>query len=221
MIDFGRRVVFIHIPKTGGESLASLFDDGGPAMAKHATARQLRAFLGERDWQDFYKFSVVRNPFDQVASMYSHLRKPLYQRENILRKYGTDVLNPVRACRVACSASFADYCEQVLAQRQPQEEASRAEWPVDHFAPYSHWLCDEDGRLLVNDLLHFERLGEELPRVAWPARVDVQALPHRNRSERAAQPDLYDARARAIVERHCASDLARFSYSFESRARQG
>lgn len=221
MIDFRRRVIFVHIPKTGGESMASLFEDGGPPMAKHATARQLRDHLGEAAWKGFFRFSVVRNPFDQVLSMYSHLRKPLYQREQILRQYGKDVLNPVRACRVACSQPFAAYCEQVLAQRQPQEEASRPEWPVDHFAPYSHWLCDEDGRLMVDAVLHFEHLATELPRLAPKLQVDPLALPRHNASLRDGQDGpRHTARTRRIVEHLHGADLMRFGYDFEGEVQQ-
>ena len=75
MIDHERRLLFIHISRTGGSSIELalcgrdwwLID---PA-SKHLSAAQARAYYGEEIWRRYVKFAVVRNPWDRVVSMWA------------------------------------------------------------------------------------------------------------------------------------------------------
>ena len=88
MIDTRNKIVFIHIPKTGGSSIVSslltlqgIDADGshfGPELkesfaAGHHTALQIKEELLKRgeNWNDYWKFSIVRNPFDRIDSSYN------------------------------------------------------------------------------------------------------------------------------------------------------
>jgi hypothetical protein len=77
----GLRVLFIHVPKTGGttierwlESIAplNLYANGVPSMSKctpqHFRMRDIREIL--RHTRFDHVFSVVRNPYDRIASEY-------------------------------------------------------------------------------------------------------------------------------------------------------
>ena len=72
MIDNENKVVFVHIPKTGGESITWMIwnkiiplKDG-----KHFTIEQYRE---KYDIQGYYCFSFVRNPYDKARSFYRYL----------------------------------------------------------------------------------------------------------------------------------------------------
>lgn len=85
-----QKILFVHIPKTGGSSIAhGLFSlDGitynsyyklGVKLSenylcageyKHAKASVLKERLGE-DYNNYFKFAVVRNPWDRVASQFN------------------------------------------------------------------------------------------------------------------------------------------------------
>lgn len=77
----GRRVLFIHIPKTGGTSVEKwmesvaplrLFSVGVPAFSRctpqHYRAQDVKALLGEGFFD--YALTIVRNPYDRIESEY-------------------------------------------------------------------------------------------------------------------------------------------------------
>jgi hypothetical protein len=69
------QLVFVHITRTGGTSIEAALAgqdwwDISPET-KHLSARQTRAQVGEEKWNNYLKFSVVRNPWDRVVSMFA------------------------------------------------------------------------------------------------------------------------------------------------------
>lgn len=89
--------VFIHIPKTGGTSVTTVLNQHGMKFIKlrrfrhfiltqhpnwstrernieHAAAQVLKHYLGSKKWDDLHSFSVVRNPWARVVSLYAYIR---------------------------------------------------------------------------------------------------------------------------------------------------
>lgn len=89
------KVVFIHIPKCGGTSIEqSLIRAGGyesfppeelllyknrkpwkgPPSVGHLAANQYvsKGYLARSDWDNSFKFTVVRNPFSRLVSAYNY-----------------------------------------------------------------------------------------------------------------------------------------------------
>lgn len=65
------KLVFIHIPRCSGTSVEHSLLDGKmvPDGEKHWRASMLKRELGDL-WDGCFKFSIVRNPFDRLASLY-------------------------------------------------------------------------------------------------------------------------------------------------------
>ena len=64
-----KNVLFVHIPRTGGTSICdalNLKHKKGPAMQLLHHSNDVSGF------DDYYKFSFVRNPFDRIVSVYLH-----------------------------------------------------------------------------------------------------------------------------------------------------
>jgi hypothetical protein len=67
-----RKMVFIHIPKAGGTSVAhALFGK----RAGHFYANEIADFMGDVDYKDIFSFTIVRNPFDRLVSAYHFARQ--------------------------------------------------------------------------------------------------------------------------------------------------
>jgi hypothetical protein len=66
-----KKVLFIHIPKSGGTSIASAIigkPSGHPYLYEY--------YLANKNYTNtFYKFCVVRNPYDRLVSAYAHISK--------------------------------------------------------------------------------------------------------------------------------------------------
>lgn len=75
MIDHEKRLLFIHIARTGGTSIehALVGNDWWEIdpSSKHLSASQTRKFYGEAIWNSYTKFTVVRNPWDRIVSMWA------------------------------------------------------------------------------------------------------------------------------------------------------
>ena len=77
----GKRVLFVHIPKTGGTSLEKymasfsplrLFSHGVPHVSKctpqHYRAQDIKSLMGDGFFD--YSLAIVRNPYDRIESEY-------------------------------------------------------------------------------------------------------------------------------------------------------
>lgn len=81
MIDHKHKIIFVHIPRTGGSSLEialtgrewSTVDN----RLKHLTASHTRKVY-KRQWNKYKKITIVRNPFDRVISLFRGPHRAVY-----------------------------------------------------------------------------------------------------------------------------------------------
>lgn len=206
MISDALRCIFIHIPKCAGTSIEDAlwphprttaelwggfidefrnpYQTGG---LQHLTAATVRDVVGPERFEAYYRFAVVRNPWDRAVSQYVFMRR----RPDLCRFSG-----------LAPDAPFTSYLHAIAAA------PPHVQWEAQY-----RFIYDDAGRLLVHDVLRFERLAEEMTRVF--ERLGVHAsLERRNVGERLPLQHYYDAEARELVARRYATDIERFGYTF-------
>ncbi len=177
----------MHINKTAGSSVETALE----LPHRHRTAMQLIEHVGRRRWEERFSFSVVRNPWDRIASIY-HYRVQTDQTG--LGRSGLD---------------FDAWLERVFVERDPEY--------LDNplmFAPQWEWLVGPDGELAVDSVCRFESIDDDFAAVCRRIGREV-ALPHVKKSTNRDYRQLYSTRARGLVEAAYAVDAEKLGYSFE------
>lgn len=210
IISHQRRYIFVHIPKTGGTSMALALegraakDDiliGDTPKAKRRKARlkniktpgrlwkhsSLRDIDGLVDPADYFVFTLVRNPWDRMVSYYHWLQLQNFDHPAVV---------------LAKSNNFKGFL------RHPQTQASLK---AGHYRSYTTDPKGTDHCRLYARLEHpgdlallWEHLGFQL------------RLPHENRSDRDQDwRSYYDAETIDIITKKAGEDVARFGYTFD------
>lgn len=213
IISPGRNYIFVHIPKTGGTSLALALegrakkDDiligdtpkarkrrkrvkGAPSAGrlwKHSTLRDIDGLVDRAFIETAFVVTLVRNPWDRLVSYY-----------HWLRDQGFD--HP--AVHLAKTTDFSTFLND------PQTRASIRAHPYASYvtAPGGAERCD-----LFIRLEAFEQDAQPL----WQHLGFRLDLPHFNASERRkAYQAYYSPPDSALVAEMCKADISRFNYTF-------
>lgn len=98
MLSSQYKIIFIHIPRTGGSSIERSFGVDmwqSTPNEKHLSAFEVKVKVGKERWEEYYKFTVIRNPWDRVISLmnsgyygkYSNLYEFLIKYEPAAHEY--------------------------------------------------------------------------------------------------------------------------------------
>ena len=203
MISFQKRFLFVHIPKTAGNSIQSVLRDYSEdelvalrdeqdgierfglrnpkyKVKKHSTLAEYRAALGEMEFGNLYKFSCVRNPWDRMVSFY---------------------FTPTQNTSAWDRKKFRKAIVKVL----PVADYLRLDKGKGD--PFAH----------VNYIMRFENLADDFRAVCAALDISSAPLPRYNRSAREHYSKYYDDELRELVGARFAAEIERFGYTFERR----
>ena len=203
MISLQKRFLFVHIPKTAGNSIQSALRDYSEdqlvalrkeqdgierfglrnpkyQIKKHSMLREYHDALGPEQFRDLYKFTCVRNPWDRMVSYYF---TPTQHPETWNRKKFREIISK--------AVSVADYL-----RLEDSEE--------DPFANVDH-------------IIRFENLADDFAAVCAAIEISPPTLPQYNRSHRDHYTKYYDDELRELVRTRFAAEIERFNYTFEEQ----
>lgn len=196
MISLSKKFIYIHIPKTGGntiqEALMSYSDDvvsykssagivkisdafQGLSVTneklgiknKHATIEDYFRVLGS-DIHDYFIFTSIRNPYDRAISSSAFVHGPK-------DKYSIDDL-------------FL-------------------------FPEHLHYLSVK-GKIFVENFIRFEHMQSDYEKICKTLNLDSKKLGHRNAAIRGRYQDHYTSECREHVETVYAGDIKYFGYTY-------
>src|SRR6266436_1339559 len=203
MISFQKRFLFVHIPKTAGNSIQSVLRDYSEdqlvalrmeqdgierfglrnpkyKIKKHSTLREYREALSDEQFRNLYKFTCVRNPWDRMVSYYF---TPTQNLETWSRKKFRGIISK--------AVSVPNYL------RLDDDEQD----------PFAN----------IDYIMRFENLTDDFRMVCDRLHISPPPLPKLNRSTRAHYSKYYDGELRELVRARFAAEIERFGYTFEER----
>jgi hypothetical protein len=213
IISHGRRYIFVHIPKTGGTSMAlalegrAMKDDimlgdtpkarnrrhrvkGIPSRGrlwKHSTLGDIDGLVSPQNIEDYFAFTLVRNPWDRMVSYYHWLRNQSFDHP---------------AVSMAKTLGFRDFVidERTVLTNKTNPARSYMEC-ADRIERCDAYLRIENFWADAEPL--FAHLGFNF------------SLPQVNRSERECDyRSYYDSETVDVVAACCREDIDRFEYQF-------
>ncbi len=155
--------IFIHVPKTGGQSLAMALYGRG---INHRTWREWYERNPEK-FARYFKFAVIRDPMTRFSSSFDFLKDGGMREQD--KTFANAVLTPFsNANDLARALIDADLQAQVLRW-----------W---HFRPQADFVADELGRSKMDLLIRFENLQAGVEAVARRLNRQTRELPHLNKT---------------------------------------
>ena len=183
MISIKHKIIFIHIPKCAGQSIENIFlrdlglswkerhplllrprraKEKGPERLAHLYAEEYFKFgyIPKEKYDEFFKFSIIRNPVDRILSEINFQNIPKKNSKNI---YGIE--------------SVEEYISRVL-KLDKFSDLQR------HISPQVKFLHDsETNKLLVDKVIPFDELNNEVPKILQKKLKVFLAVPKINSSK--------------------------------------
>ena len=162
-IYLGLNIAYVHIPKTGGTSVAwNLYNQnketGVPSydQSKHESILDIISYAQAKEfsYQDFlrmFKFSVVRNPYDRIASWFFYQKKVYSNREY--------EFEPCDCVDRFLDSSFEEWLNNIT--QYGEAECESIECPFHKTAEQYRFVLDDNGNFAVDTILNTESLSDD------------------------------------------------------------
>jgi hypothetical protein len=200
LILFEHKCLFIHIPKTGGNSIQNILNtfseddivtfehhqDGIERfevrnkeynITKHSAYTDYQQQLKLSDFSLLFKFAVIRNPWDRLISYYfsPHRNVSIWSREEFIEL-------------------------------------------VHNVKPIRHYICPKNCKDKLDShidfLARFEFLEDDLVNISQIINIDFKNLPHRNKLIRRDYRSYYDDQLRKLVFNKFKEEIEFGDYQF-------
>ena len=211
------RFAFLAYPRTASKSVRKVLDPFSDIkgvhptkvgrkhpFAQHMPARDAKQVFDRKgwDWFGYRSFCVVRNPYARVVSLFHQ-----YQSMRTRRAPGLALVPKLKALvkyRLERPLAFRAYVLGI-------EQWRGMTMPLHDF------IHDDAGNRLVNDVLRFEELADELPRYVHRLGVQIEPeeIPVLGASGIESYREYYDPETRDLVENLYQYEIDRFGYSLE------
>ena len=175
MISHRYKCIFVHIPKTGGSTIENMiwsardktpenlwmgfiseyhneYQTGG---LQHLLASQIENKIGKLVFNEYFKFTMVRDPFEKLLSQYRYMSK---------RK---DLRNFIGMTENTCLNGYLDLITRKL----------HVQWEQQY-----RFILDDNGEKLVDSILRFENFESEVESTLEHLGVNYAHIRHDNKS---------------------------------------
>ncbi|MDJ0511175.1 MAG: sulfotransferase family 2 domain-containing protein [Crocosphaera sp.] len=235
LISHEYKLIFIHVGKTGGTSIKKVLceylnidfneTETHPEWEwwKHIWAKDLKEYIGEEVWNNYFTFAFVRNPLDMILSLYSMYTQ--YPEYTDIENH-EDLYHPWN--------QYKDFEDFILAMGECRHEPDD-KWRLqlhtlgtkyimntwyDLENLQSTYLTDSwkgkengEGEILVDFVGKYENLKEDFDLVCETVGLPKLNLIHHGATIHRPYHRLYTKEMAEIVYNHSYLDIERFGYA--------
>lgn len=189
------KCIFIHIPKAAGISFnMSLFGNYGGG---HRDLKFYEDKYPKWTFDSYYKFTVVRNPWDRLYSAYTFLKKGGF--DHIDKQWAEENLSQLN--------SFEDF---VMTWVNKENVYSKI-----HFMPQFEFLTDSDGKVYMDYIGRFEAIEDSFEVIARYLKIDTSLEKRNLTNNKASYHKHYTDVMIQIVADVYERDIEEFGYTFK------
>ena len=215
MISFPLETIFVHVPRCAGTSVeraiwlnksdrtlenlwGNVFDgQSNPLQTggmQHLTATHIRG-LYPIEFEKFWKFSIVRNPFDRIVSQYYYT---IRGRPDLLKYLGFSRIR-IRYGKVP----FGEYVSRIM-------QRTHVQW-----LPAAYFVTDlVRGGLLVDHIARYEDLTEDWDVIRKRLGLKKELRRAKTSGKRPHYTEVIGHSSRRKLEAFYREDLEMFEYAF-------
>jgi hypothetical protein len=187
MISHKHKFIFVHIPKTGGTSVDSILSKISRNWnSKHHLIEKYRKLADKKHgFENYFKFTIVRNPWDRLLSNYFYRKKGNRVQDLSFKKWITN-------------SQDGNYSFENCLSRHTQLD----------------WISDENEEVVVDFIGRFENLQEDFDIICDKIGIPQQQLPHKKKGKHKSYIEYYNDKMKQIVAEKYAKDIEHFGYKF-------
>ncbi len=189
------RCIFIHIPKCAGQSIRkTLFENLQPGHINVYTYQQI---FPRQKYNEYFKFSFVRNPWDRLVSAYFFMKSGGAHKKD--RDWADQNL-----------VTFPDFSTFVL---EGLHLPSIQTWP--HFRPQVEFLKGQNGKIELDFIGRFENIQDDFNYIRERLGASRELLYiNKTKTKRAPYLTYYTDEMREIAAELYKEDIEVFNYQF-------
>lgn len=209
MISEKKKFLFIHVPKTGGNSIQNILSDFADDkiviankmqdgkerfelkndsinIHKHSILQEYKNQLDSKYYKGLYKFSVIRNPYERLISHYfsPNRQVPTWDRNDFLKLLDEEI-KPLQ--------------HYIRTRPKGLEKITDSFKALDAELDY---------------LIKFENIDFDIKQICEQLEIPFMGLPHRNKSEKGDYKKYYDSELLEIIQKEFSKEIEFGDYTF-------
>jgi chondroitin 4-sulfotransferase 11 len=201
MISHKHKCIFVHIPKTGGSSIENVFlGKSVPPKyqysykkrkyhfkinEQHAFPHEMRRCYGITSWSEYFKFIIVRNPWERFVSYRFHMLN-----HNLLHK----------------DISFNSFVNMFFDKNKNPIKKEKHRAMIE---PCMSWITDD-----IDYIMRLESIDLEFNIVCDKIGIPRQKPPHIGKTNHKHYTEYYNEETKQIIAEKYAKDIEHFGYGF-------
>jgi len=208
LVNHKRKWIFFHLYKCGGNSLREVLNNAFKGetvelQGVHNLPKDLKVHfdthLGKGVFESYYKFAIIRNPFDFYLSTYLYCK----------RFANHFLYNEIHQNNL----SLLDFVSTYV---RVSNEQKKAPLGTNKVCTLSEYVDSKEGTCLVDFIGKLEEINDSYATICEKLKINKVIVPFKNvngtRDKNYRQ--YYDAPTRLRVEQLFMKDLSRFDYKF-------